>query len=892
MDPAKQFGISRRARARRVSFAGALVALVVALALTAAPGASAAGQNVLLPNVTVKIPPRQPQPSGAVAPSGRRSISALSPNPAKLRDAKARAAGRLVGSSLLSPSTSSGSPAPGAALYGGLNSAGMFASGSTTPPDTTGAIGPSNYLEFVNDKGITAYNRSLTPVSGPVGVEEFIGLSGSFAFDPQIQWDANWGRWIYVTDAIEEVEEEVEPGVFEMVTHYYLALGWSKTADPTNLSVGPGGGWCRYAINTGSEFDDYPKLGHSNGGITIGSNVFDLETEQFLTARIWSIAKPASAETCPSTTAGAFGTEASKLKTSDGDTAFTPVPANTADSSSASYVVAADSRYFTPDAQIMGWHVNGGGEGATLVPDGNMNVGSFEIPANVPQPGTANLIDSSDARLTNAVAVTDPAVGQEAVWTQHTIEGAGGRSAVRWYELIPATHTVQQQGTISDPEHFVFNAAISPTREGDAAAIDFNRGSATLFPDMHAQSRDVNTPLGEMQKDVLLGVSSGAAQDFSCVSASEPCRWGDYAGASPDPSVSGVVWGSSQGLASPSGTSARWTTRNFALLTDVTAPAAPTVSSTSPASPANDNSPKVIGSAEAESTVKLYTAFGCTGAVAGTGDAATFASLGIGVSVSDDSTTAFYATATDSAGNTSSCSVIPVVYVEDSTPPGAPTISSVTPASPANNNAPKVKGTAGIGLTVKLYANASCSGAPVATGTTAEFAFGGIAVPVADNSVTTFHATASDAAENASTCSGGSVEYVEDSAAPETTIDLGPSRTTSDSTPSFTFSASEGGSAFECSVDGGGFSSCNSPLTTSTLADGSHSFQVRARDVAGNVDSTPASRTFEVTAARCLKAKGALKKAKRQLKKAKTAARKKKAKAAIKKAKREIGRYC
>jgi hypothetical protein len=42
------------------------------------------------------------------------------------------------------------------------------------------------------------------------------------------------------------------------------------------------------------------------------------------------------------------------------------------------------------------------------------------------------------------------------------------------------------------------------------------------------------------------------------------------------------------------------------------------------------------------------------------------------------------------------------------------------------------------------------------------------------------------------------------------------------------------------------YAACTGPFTTSTLSDGSHTFEVRAIDGAGNVDPTPAGRTFTV----------------------------------------------
>lgn len=52
----------------------------------------------------------------------------------------------------------------------------------------------------------------------------------------------------------------------------------------------------------------------------------------------------------------------------------------------------------------------------------------------------------------------------------------------------------------------------------------------------------------------------------------------------------------------------------------------------------------------------------------------------------------------------------------------------------------------------------------------------------------------------------------------------------------------------ECSVDGGPFFTCASPYAPGSLAGGSHTFQVRSVDNAGNVDPTPASYAWVVDA--------------------------------------------
>ena len=92
-----------------------------------------------------------------------------------------------------------------------------------------------------------------------------------------------------------------------------------------------------------------------------------------------------------------------------------------------------------------------------------------------------------------------------------------------------------------------------------------------------------------------------------------------------------------------------------------------------------------------------------------------------------------------------------------------------------------------------------------------------------------------------------------DNVPPDTTIDSSPSNPSNSSTGLFTFSGTDNltpanSLTFECDIDSGGFSACTSPFTTAALLDGSHTFQVRAKDAALNVDQTPASYTWVIDA--------------------------------------------
>jgi hypothetical protein len=116
---------------------------------------------------------------------------------------------------------------------------------------------------------------------------------------------------------------------------------------------------------------------------------------------------------------------------------------------------------------------------------------------------------------------------------------------------------------------------------------------------------------------------------------------------------------------------------------DTNPPATPQITGTDPSSPSPNNTPKVKGSAQAPSTVKLYRTAGCTGSPAAVGFAGSFSSPGLSVGVAGDATTILRATATDAAGNVSACSS-GFAYVEDSTPPQT-TITSGPPSSTTNH---------------------------------------------------------------------------------------------------------------------------------------------------------------------------------------------------------------
>lgn len=86
------------------------------------------------------------------------------------------------------------------------------------------------------------------------------------------------------------------------------------------------------------------------------------------------------------------------------------------------------------------------------------------------------------------------------------------------------------------------------------------------------------------------------------------------------------------------------------------------------------------------------------------------------------------------------------------------------------------------------------------------------------------------------------------SAPPETGIEEGPEGTVDTPDVSFSFAGTGKDVTFQCSLDQATFSACTSPKSYEGLAEGEHSFRVRAVDVyaSENWDKTPAERDFTV----------------------------------------------
>ncbi len=489
-----------------------------------------------------------------------------------------KASAPQAGGGPLAPASAS---SPNIALLGGLNRPGIAASANsfqTTPPDSTGAVGPNNYVEMANSI-IHVWDRSLNSVAS-TDFSTFVGITDPWC-DPQVQWDPTAGRWLFVILLCNGTS----------ATPQGFVIGWSRTSDPSALSPA---GWCDFGVDTGTRLFDYPKLGHNTNYLIVGGNFYDfgisLSNPPFVGAALAWLSLPSNGDTtCP---IGTFNHVIS-LVNGDGVTnTFTPVPVNTDSAAGNGYIVSAydaagnTGQAAAPKNKLAVWHIDSTG---AFHQDSDISVNTYSAPPAAAQLGTSDVLDTLDGRLTQAVG--DPTTG---IWTQHTVLN-GGVSKVTWYELAlsgPALTLIQEGDVMGVSGEYIFDAAISPSYNGYGAAIFYTRSSTTIHPLIGARLRTTSTPLGTMESgELVLASSSAADTDFSCIPSGggPPCRWGDYSGASPDPVQPFAVWGTSE-FNTASGPTPAWQNENFAVMT-TTRPVAQSSAGSPPARSPVDQGP-------------------------------------------------------------------------------------------------------------------------------------------------------------------------------------------------------------------------------------------------------------------------------------------------------------
>jgi hypothetical protein len=329
---------------------------------------------------------------------------------------------------------------------------------------------------------------------------------------------------------------------------------------------------------------------------------------------------------------------------------------------------------------------------------------------------------------------------------------------------------------------------------------------------------------------------------------------------------------------------------SLAARADAAPPPVPILTGTDPGSPSTDLSPFVhgnstgiiiskarplllgpiaFGTESEERTIALFLNSNCEGTPAAEGSALALDTVGIQVTVPAEQVSFISAEQSDVNGTSGCSKALKYEHVKELPPPteeppvgggegpgGGVGGGGQAPPAPhlrvlprliANDNTPRLTGSAPGAVAVKIYVDPSCSGAPVAGGTAAQFA-AGLPVQVVDNVIVTFYGVSVGSGGARSSCSEPAY-YVEDSLTPHTRITMAPASKTRRRTAVIRFTDVNGylpGTDFYCKVDRGHWKRCRSPLRLKHLHLRRYVVQVKATDLAGNVERRPAKRRFRV----------------------------------------------
>jgi Domain of unknown function (DUF4214) len=424
------------------------------------------------------------------------------------------------------------------------------------PPDTMGAVGPTQFFLFVNGR-LRTFNKTTGVADGVVEADPdvFFALVMSpfppgglnFTSDPQIRYDRLTSRWIMT---IIDVPSTSITSIGDIPNRILIAV-----SDAASAGVISGGTvWTFYFVqqdtvggpSTG-EFLDYPSLGVDDNALYIGGNMFNAASGGFNNTAAFVIRKTSVLSGGPVVT-----TAFRNLVGADGPTNPRGVD---------NYDTAATEGYFIGVSAIFFGRLNmrristPGGTPA-ISADIQITVSATTFPITVDHlgdtGGTSGNVDALDDRLFAAH------IRNGRLWTAHNIAvdaagvasgGAQRRNAARWYELVVpptvGTPTVNQSGTIFDTAATVATArqffipSVMVSGQGHAA-IGYSTAGTPFRIDAATNGRLVGDTLGTTGAVSIYTASSTAYNPPG--DPGPPRRWGDYSFTTLDPLDDMTMW--------------------------------------------------------------------------------------------------------------------------------------------------------------------------------------------------------------------------------------------------------------------------------------------------------------------------------------------------------------
>jgi Fibronectin type III domain len=500
------------------SFVAALVAIAVLLpSATIAQSGSTHGAEV-----SAAVRHDVSKPLGHLTPSA--------PSAAKLRERPLR----LVGPGS-SPNTPDGAVQQGAGAaaaatpgtqFAGIGNGDYGFSPQYAPPDTNGAVGATQYVQWVNVNFAIFDKATGAILYGPApGNTIWQGFGGACetdnAGDPIVQYDKLANRWILTQFTA-------------AATPYLQCVAVSTSSDAL-------GTYNRYAFSYGTVFPDYPKLGVWPDAYYITFNMF---TNTFQGAKACAYDRAAMLAGASATQqCFQLGTSYAGLLPGDVD-GTNPPPAGEAN---------PVLNFGTNSLNLWRFHVDWGNAGNTTFSGPvSIPVASFSRACNgsncVPQPGTSQKLDSLGDRLMYRLAYRHFADGHESLVVNHSV-GVGGNifnpgiSSVRWYELRnatgqtigSATPVVYQQSTLGTSDNIHRWMGSAAMDQAGNIAVGYSASNASVYPSIRYTGRLATDPLNTMQAETIVKAGTGSQlQNLS--------RWGDYSAMTVDPVDDCTFW--------------------------------------------------------------------------------------------------------------------------------------------------------------------------------------------------------------------------------------------------------------------------------------------------------------------------------------------------------------
>jgi hypothetical protein len=400
------------------------------------------------------------------------------------------------------------------------------------PPDTDGAVGPSQIIVFCNGR-IKSFDKT-TGALGSLNTSDatfFNSVRGGIGMsDPNVRYDSTSQRWflteINVASSNNRVCIAVSNGPVINASTTFTFFFFQQ-----NL-VAPAG-------NT-NQFLDYPSLGVDTNALYIGGNMF---SGSFVGTTGFVVQKASVLGAGP-IQAAAFRNIAS---TSVGPYSPRGVD-NDNPAATEGYFIGVDTGTF--GTLYMRRVSNPGG---TPSISGNLliTVPATDLPIATPASGSSPGPDALDDRLFAAQIHLNRATNQRTLWTAHNIQvtntgvaGSGGRNGSRWYQItnLTTTPSLAQSGTLFDPTTGAnpvsyWIPSIAMTGQG-LVALSCSSASAVTFIGASTAGRLASDPTGSTESPTTIITGAAAYQQV----AGGRQRWGDYSESFVDPVDDQTVW--------------------------------------------------------------------------------------------------------------------------------------------------------------------------------------------------------------------------------------------------------------------------------------------------------------------------------------------------------------